>query len=249
MIVGNYIVGGVGATVTFFDQPFKIVGELQPSGMGFDSSVFTTMAAAKRLGAIKDPARAKEIESSVSAVLVRVAPGVDPLTISDGVLDQVGLKGGVNFVFASALMSDTAAKLRQLVGAMLSVGALLWLTATGILFTVFSFAYNERAAERATLRALGASKALVSRIVMLEAFIIGLLGAVLGVALGEIVFILFTDNMAQLVGLPGLFPDALLWVGNTAVTLLVGILTPVLASRLILWRYAKRDISLTMKEG
>ena len=84
---------------------------------------------------------------------------------------------------------------------------------------------------------------------MLEAFIIGLLGAVLGVALGEIVFILFTDNMAQLVGLPGLFPDALLWVGNTAVTLLVGILTPVLASRLILWRYAKRDISLTMKEG
>lgn len=249
VIVGNYIVGGVGATVTFFDQPFKIVGELQPSGMGFDSSVFTTMAAAKRLGAIKDPARAKEIESSVSAVLVRVAPGVDHLTISDGVLDQVGLKGGVNFVFASALMSDTAAKLRQLVGAMLSVGALLWLTATGILFTVFSFAYNERAAERATLRALGASKALVSRIVMLEAFIIGLLGAVLGVALGEIVFILFTDNMAQLVGLPGLFPDALLWVGNTAVTLLVGILTPVLASRLILWRYAKRDISLTMKEG
>ena len=95
-------------------------------------------------------------------------------------------------MFASALMSDTAAKLRQLVGAMLSVGALLWLTATGILFT---------------------------------------------------------DNMAQLVGLPGLFPDALLWVGNTAVTLLVGILTPVLASRLILWRYAKRDISLTMKEG
>ena len=152
-------------------------------------------------------------------------------------------------MFASALMSDTAAKLRRLVGAMLSVGALLWLTATGILFTVFSFAYNERAAERATLRALGASKALVSRIVMLEAFIIGLLGAVLGVALGEIVFILFTDNMAQLVGLPGLFPDALLWVGNTAVTLLVGILTPVLASRLILWRYAKRDISLTMKEG
>lgn len=247
VIVGHYIVGGVGATVKFFDQPFKIVGELQPSGMGFDSSVFMTMAAARKLGEIKEPARKAEIDKSVSAVLVRVKPGVDPLTISDGVLDQVGLKGGINFVFASALMSDTAAKLRQLMSVMITAGGVLWLVAAGILFTVFSFAYNERAAERATLRALGASQRMVSRIVTLEALMVGLVGSIAGIALGAVVVVLFMDNVAKLVGLPGLAPDAILWSENVGVCLIAGVLTPVLAARVILWRYAKRDISLTMK--
>lgn len=52
VIVGDYIFGQVGDELTFFDQTFKIVGRLEPTGMGFDSSVFMTMDAARKVGRI-----------------------------------------------------------------------------------------------------------------------------------------------------------------------------------------------------
>ncbi len=249
IIVGNYIVGGVGAKLKFFDQEFTIVAELAPSGMGFDSSIFMTMAAARALGEKKDPDEAKAIAQSVSAVLVRVTPGTDPLHISDGVLDQLGLGANVNFVFASAMMSDTAAKLRQLLNAMLTVGGVLWLAALAILFTVFSFAFNERALERATLRAMGASPTFVANVVMLESFFVGVAGSLVGIGLGAVLFTLFTDNLAKVVGLPSLAAPLSLWLMNGAGTFGLGLLTPVIASRVILRRRAHDDIYQTLKEG
>ncbi len=248
VIVGNYIVGDIGSTLTFFDTKFKIVGQLSASGMGFDSSVFMTMAAARKLGAKAEPSRAADYQHSISAVLVRVKPGVDPLSISDGVLDQVGLKGGINFVFASALMSDTASKLRQLTTAMLSVGALLWAIAGAILFVVFSFAYQERAQERALLRALGAPLSLIKRMVSLEALMVGGVGGALGIALGGLLFSLLTESLAKLVGLPGLTPSAVVWVENAALVLLAALLTPLVAARVTLARHARRDITAALQE-
>lgn len=249
IIVGNYIVGEIGTSLTFYDTKFKIVGQLSPSGMGFDSSVFMTLAAARKLAEKADPARTGEIEQSVSAVLVRVRPGVDPLTVSDGVLDNVGLKGGVNFVFASALMSDTASKFRQLTGAMVSMGALLWVIATAILFTVFSFAYQERAAERAVLRAMGASLAMIRSLTTREAVIVGVAGAVTGILLGSCLFSILAGSLADVVGLPGLTPGFAVWSGVAAVVMLVSVATPLVASRVILWRNARRDITAMIQEG
>ena len=249
IIVGHYIVGEVGSTLTFFDQPFKIVGQLEQSGMGFDSSVFMTMKAARALGQKRNPEKAQEIAHSVSSVLVRVEPGVDPLSISDGVLDRVGLKGGVNFVFASALMTDTASRLRTLMQIMAGAGVVLWVGAAIMLFTVFSFAFNERAAERATLRALGASIAQLKTMVTVEATWIGLVGSVLGVSLGALVYGLFSETLAQRIGMPGMGADALAWGVMLVVTMLAGVLTPVLASRLILRRLSAQDVYVTMREG
>ena len=91
VIVGDYIFGAIGSKIKFYDQEFTIVGRLEPTGMGFDSSVFMTMEAARRIARIASPEKADEIDRSYSAVLVRVKPGVDPISISDGMLDQLGL--------------------------------------------------------------------------------------------------------------------------------------------------------------
>ena len=109
VIVGDYIFGEIGSELMFYNQKFKIVGRLEPTGMGFDSSIFMTLDMARKLGEIATPEKADQIEKSLSAILVRVKPGVDPISISDGVLDQLGLRANVNFVFASNMMSDTSA--------------------------------------------------------------------------------------------------------------------------------------------
>ena len=50
VIVGDYIYGEIGSTLKFFDQEYRIVGRLAPTGMGFDSSIFMTLDAARRAG-------------------------------------------------------------------------------------------------------------------------------------------------------------------------------------------------------
>lgn len=126
VIVGDYIYGEIGSTLKFFDQEYRIVGRLAPTGMGFDSSIFMTLDAARRAGRAASPDRADEMAQSLSAILVRVNPGVDPITVSDELLDQLGLKANVNFVFASNMMSDTSAKLQKVVSVMYTAAGGFW---------------------------------------------------------------------------------------------------------------------------
>ena len=136
VIVGDYIYGEIGSTLKFFDQEYRIVGRLAPTGMGFDSSIFMTLDAARRAGRAASPDRADEMAQSLSAILVRVNPGVDPITVSDELLDQLGLKANVNFVFASNMMSDTSAKLQKVVSVMYTAAG-GFLAAAAIIMLIF----------------------------------------------------------------------------------------------------------------
>lgn len=137
VIVGDYIYGEIGSTLKFFDQEYRIVGRLAPTGMGFDSSIFMTLDAARRAGRAASPDRADEMAQSLSAILVRVNPGVDPITVSDELLDQLGLKANVNFVFASNMMSDTSAKLQKVVSVMYTAAGGFWAAAAIIMLIVY----------------------------------------------------------------------------------------------------------------
>ena len=75
VIVGDYIFGDIGTELTFYGQKFKIVGRLAATGMGFDSSIFMTIDAARKLGEIASPDKKDEIAKSLSSILVRVNPG------------------------------------------------------------------------------------------------------------------------------------------------------------------------------
>ena len=79
---------------------------------------------------------------SLSAILVRVNPGVDPITVSDELLDQLGLKANVNFVFASNMMSDTSAKLQKVVSVMYTAAGGFWAAAAIIMLIVYFFAFS-----------------------------------------------------------------------------------------------------------
>lgn len=249
VIVGDYIFGAVGSKLRFYNQEFTIVGRLEPTGMGFDSSVFMTMEAARKIGRIASPEKADEIDRSYSAVLVRVKPGVDPISISDGMLDLLGLGANVNFVFASNMMSDTSAKLQHITGGLYAGAAVFWLVAALVMFVVFFFAFNERQKEFATLRALGASKGKVISLVLTESTLMSLIGSVFGVGFGALVIALFSDSIADVIGLPYLTPSASMMVATVALSFAAGLATCPIASLQTVWRISSRDIYTSLREG
>lgn len=249
VIVGDYIFGAIGSELKFYDQHFKIVGRLEPTGMGFDSSVFMTLDMARKLGAIATPEKADEISHSLSSILVRVEPGVDPITISDGVLDRLGLRANVNFVFASNMMSDTSAKLQKIVGVMYGAAGGFWVIAALVMFIIYFFAFNERQKEFATLRALGASKSKVISVVLCESTLLSALGAALGVFFGALVVHFFSFTISRTIGLPYLAPAQSAWVMAAALSLAAGVATCPLAALPTAWRIGRKDIYTSLREG
>lgn len=249
VIVGDYIFGQIGDNIKFFNTELKIAGRLEPTGMGFDSSVFMNMNTLRKLAKVAMPERAEEINHSHSAVLVRVKPGVDPISISDQLLDRLGLGADVNFVFASNMMSDTADKLRSITTFLYGLAAGLWAIAAVIMFIVFAFAFNERQKEFATLRALGASKAKVIRLVLTESFMTSAMGTSVGVLFGVLVMSLFTVSISKTIGLPYLAPSIAETIQVVVLTFIAGLITCPLASIQTIWRISRRDIYTSLREG
>lgn len=249
VIVGDYIFGEIGSEIMFYNQKFTIVGRLEPSGMGFDSSVFMSMEAARRIAHLASPDMGNKVDKAYSSILVRVKPGVDPISISDEVLDRMGLKANVNFVFASNMMSDTSAKLQNIVTVMYSVAAGVWLVAALVMFVVFFFAFNERQKEFATLRALGASKSKVIAIVMTESFLMSLAGTVVGMLFGWLFLEVFSVSIAKAIGLPYLSPATGAFWGTVVTSAVAGLVTCPLATLPTAWRIGRKDIYTSLREG
>lgn len=249
VIVGDYIFGAIGDNIKFFNHELKIVSRLAPTGMGFDSSVFMNMNTLRELAKTAMPDRVEEINHSHSAILVRVKQGVDPISISDQLLDRLGLGADVNFVFASNMMSDTADKLRSITTFLYGLAGGLWVIAAAIMFIVFAFAFNERQKEFATLRALGASKAKVIRLVLTESFMTSAMGTAVGVLFGVLVMSLFTVSISKTIGLPYLAPTVAETVQVAVLTFIAGLVTCPLASIQTIWRISRRDIYTSLREG
>ncbi len=249
VIVGDYIFGEIGSEIMFYNQKFTIVGRLEPSGMGFDSSVFMSMEAARRIAHLASPDMGDKVDNAYSSILVRVKPGVDPISISDEVLDRMGLKANVNFVFASNMMSDTSAKLQNIVTVMYSAAAGVWLVAALVMFVVFFFAFNERQKEFATLRALGASKSKVIAIVMTESFLMSLAGTVVGMLFGWLFLEVFSVSIAKAIGLPYLSPASGAFWGTVVTSAVAGLVTCPLATLPTAWRIGRKDIYTSLREG
>ena len=249
VIVGDYIFGEIGSEIMFYNQKFTIVGRLEPSGMGFDSSVFMSMEAARRIAHLASPDMGNKVDKAYSSILVRVKPGVDPISISDEVLDRMGLKANVNFIFASNMMSDTSAKLQNIVTVMYSAAAGVWLVAALVMFVVFFFAFNERQKEFATLRALGASKSKVIAIVMTESFLMSLAGTVVGMLFGWLFLEVFSVSIAKAIGLPYLSPATGAFWGTVVTSAVAGLVTCPLATLPTAWRIGRKDIYTSLREG
>jgi putative ABC transport system permease protein len=197
-----------GDTLPFFGTQFIVTGTMEPTGMKFfDQSVFMTTEAAYSMaknsrGKSMQPL---ELESNkISAVLVQVQDGFTPDRIAIRIEHDIE---GVKAIASDEVTSTVRKQLGGLLKGILFISAILWILA--LLMTGFAFymIVNERQRELGLLRAMGAGKGHIFRLIITEAAVISITGGIIGIAAGGGLLFFLKDLIIRSLKLPYLLPS------------------------------------------
>jgi putative ABC transport system permease protein len=202
VIVGNKIVPRVGSNLTFYGHTFRIVGKLDPTGTGLDTSIFLRTADAYTMAEESNKTAVKPLvlpKGVASAVLVQVNDAAETTNVSYRIVEQVP---GTRVLTSSALVStvsDQLAGITQILDLSALVATLISLP---LIALISLMVVNERRREIGVLRALGATRAMIFRLILGESVIIAAIGGILGIASSWIILILFQGYIAEVTRIP-----------------------------------------------
>jgi putative ABC transport system permease protein len=228
----------VGQTVTVLLQgpPMnaKIVGIVgfgkQDNLLGATLVVFDTATAEK----------AFDGNGAYDAISVAADPGVSPDTLRDRIQPILphGFQAQTGAESAAQQASDIKEALKFLTVALLVFAGIALFVGIFVIYNTFSILVAQRTRELALLRALGAARSQVRRVVLVEALIVGTLASLIGLAFG---FVLAVGLRGLLKGFGIELPTSGLQVlpRTVIVALVVGILTTVVASLIPAYRVSR----------
>ncbi len=225
IIVGSKIVGDIGSDLKFFGHTYHILGRLGQTGMGIDMAVF---ARTEDAYVMADESADKAVQKvtiprgMVSAVLVKLEPGRSPSAVADEIRSTVpGTKTITPNGLLGAVTGQLGAVTRLLYGSTFAVTVV----SIPLLGFISAMVANERKREIAILRAIGATKAHVMRLMLAESFSISIIGGLVGIGVAAIILMSFQDLIAVSLKIPFIVPSpmAIAYNGGTALLLSAGI--------------------------
>ena len=233
--VGCKVEADVGEILRIYDQRCKVVARLEATGTGLDTAVYCNMdTIAALLRAAEEKGVSHKIETGdqvISAVYIKVRDGYS--------IDEVNslLNGRIRKVTAVRTRSMITGVSNSLAGISHAVTGLIvavWVLAFIILLLAFLLIVRERSREFAVLRLLGASRGMLSRMVLTESMLCGLLGGLLGTGITAALLFPFAQLIETSLGLPYLMPDKgrilLLAAGTVVLSMAVSAFSSVIAA-------------------
>ena len=249
IVVGNDLNAFVGDTLSFYGVNCRVAAKLDRTGTSYDTTVFAN------IGTIKELIRSSlekgmndfsdiDPDKVVSCLLINAADGHTP----DEVMNDINLHVKRVKAFQSgSMITGIASSLSGVSGMIRILIASVWLLGIVIMVPAFTMSVNERRKEFAVLRVMGASRKMLSGIVMKEALIVSSVGGAAGCLLGLAVLIPFGGLIEQKLSLPYLFPG----FGYAAVclvcTLAVSVISCAAASALSAMRMSRIDTGIIMR--
>ncbi|MDR0671526.1 MAG: ABC transporter permease [Oscillospiraceae bacterium] len=233
IVIGHSVSARVGEELLFFSQKYRVAGQLERTGMGFDTSVFMNMGTARATleeyvyytGA-EIPDRARAVSTLTADVdAARTTPQEVARKIRDVYRNE-----GVGVILTQAMIGGISDSLNAFLTVVAALVAVLWLLAAGVLMLMFSVTLHERRREFGLYRALGATRGRLVRIVLTESSLLSLAGACAGVALLCLLLFPFQPLIARSVAAPYLQPSAAAAAALLGASLLLSFLTGPLAS-------------------
>lgn len=221
VIVGSKIDGAIGTPLVFFGHTYTISGRLATTGMGVDYSVFTRIEDAYVMA---DESGQKAVQKltipkgMVSAVLVQVNREKTPAAVAAEIQTAVP---GTKSITASGLLNTVAGQLggvmRLLYGATLAVTVV----SLPLLGFISAMVAHERRKEISILRALGATKHFIMKMVLAESFTLAIAGGLIGIGAASVILVAFQDYISLSLKIPFITPSAftLLIYGGSALLL------------------------------
>lgn len=228
------------------DAKYRVVGVLAPTGSVIDRLVLTDTASVWRVheGEVEDEAERKvlEAEREVTAVLVRYASPMGAAIVPR----QVNAE---NLLMAASPANEVA-RLFTVVGVGIDTlrgfaWILVGMSLLALFVTLFS-ALEERRYDVAIMRLLGASRARIAGLLLLEAWVMALIAIVLGLALGLGAVAVVGRWLAQARSF-GL--SAVQVAPALGAIVAVALAVATLAAALPTWRASRMDVSRTLAQG
>ena len=248
--VGCKVEADVGEILRIYDQRCKVAARLEATGTGLDTAVYCNM---DTMNALLQAAEAMgvshRIESGdqvISAVYVKVKDGYDIGRVNSQLTGHLRKVTAVRTRSMITGVSDSLAGISRVVILLI---AAVWVLAFIILLLAFALIIRERSREFAVLRLVGASRGQLSRVVLLESALCGLMGGVAGTGLAALMLFPFAQLIESALGLPYLMPRTgtvlLLAAGTVLLSMLVAALSSVIAA----YRLSRVDPGIALREG
>ena len=250
VLVGSKVSSDVGETIRMYEQDCLIVGRLEDTGTKMDTAVYATIdtvrvllqAAADLghdLGLPGDPAQI------ISAVYVKVQDGADVEKTAAYMNSHIRKTEAVPMKNMLTDVSDGMAGVSAIMSVLI---AAVWVLVFLLILAAFIMILRERKKEFASLRVLGASTGMLSGMVFMETVLIGLMGGVLGIAFACLIVFPFSALIETVLDLPFLRPSvgAIFAVG--AGTLILTMITGLLASAWSAYKLGHVDVSTILRE-
>ena len=225
------------------DSVYKVVGILKPTGTVLDRLVLVNSESVWYVheGNITDPEEKEVIEAErqVTVLLVQYATPLAAVSLPRKI------NAGTNM--QAAAPAYEAARLFKMIGVGADVirafGVVVLATAALSLFIALYSALNERAYDIAVLRTLGARRANIAVMMLLEALLLAVFGSVLGLILAHALAAVLAAWMAHE---QSLRIDAWTFSADELWLIVPALLAALLAALLPSWRAAQADISATL---
>ncbi len=199
---------------------YRVVGLIEATGNG-GGSIYMQMDAARKL---------MDKENEYDQIITRISGGFTPGEVEENVRDRLRNarnveKGEEDFTTRTAadIIESFTSQLALIRGFLVGLGAIsLLVGGVGIMNTMYT-SVTERTQEIGVMKAVGATNWQILRIFLIESGIIGLIGGLLGTALGLGISYAASGIISQQVGLPmqpGTSPELI--IGSLAFAFTVG---------------------------
>jgi putative ABC transport system permease protein len=225
IFVGDRIIGDIGTKLEFYGHNFTIVNRLDPSGMGVDCSIFMRFEDAYTMAA-ESPERAVQTltipEGRISAVLVKAENVRDSRDIAARIEASVPT---IRVLTPMDQLHQISGDLNAAIKVIDLAGLAAALISLPLIALVSLMAANERRREIGVLRALGATRSYVFRLIIGESLVVAAIGSFIGISTAWILLIMFKNYISVVVGIPLLMPGigSLTYGAGMAIVLTVGI--------------------------
>ncbi|MBT9537113.1 MAG: FtsX-like permease family protein [Nitrospirae bacterium] len=163
---------------TIFKNKFKVVGVLEKTGTALDNALIMTEENIKDIiGSGKSPLN----EGQISIIFTKVKKGYDLWRVGREIEGEII---DVDVVTRSDIGKDILSTLKDINKIFLISIIMASILAVFLVWAIFSAIANERSREVGIMRAVGAKESHIVRLFMIEVFLVGLAGSLIGIAIG-----------------------------------------------------------------